>query len=246
MQAAPERLAEHHPDFAKHIDRMGKIAHIDVRWVDAQSRTLVKWSIDSDTLRFGMECYVKDGLLLPWSGKTVFADQGIDPLGAELRRTRAFIHARVQMLGVTITLTNLRVNLGYQPHDTHASISASVNNVPNVAVEGAAAGIIDVLIPGNIQSLTQDFFRRAALGNNNKGIAIQVVAGSEQRDVDGVLEGSFELDALDSRLVKMGVGMVNDRIMPNSEVVADGKRILTELHDAFAADLSRYRGRLGS
>jgi hypothetical protein len=246
MHASPERLAKHHPEFAKHIDRMGKIAHVDVRWVDAESRTLVKWSIDSDTLRFGMECFIKDGLLLPWAGKTVFADQGINPLSPELERSRVFMHTRVQMLGVTITLSNLRVNLRYQPHDSYASISANVNSMPKVEVQGATAGIIDVLIPGNIQSLTEDFFRRAALGNDKKGIAIQVVAGSEQRDQDGVVEGRFELDALDSRLVKMGVGMVNDRILPSSQVVADGKRILGELHDAFMADLSRYRGRLGS
>jgi hypothetical protein len=246
LHGSPERLAKNHAAFAKHMERMGKIAHIDVRWVDAQSRTLVKWSVDSETLRFGMECYVKDGLLLPWAGKTVFTAEGVEPLSAQLEHTRAFIHARVQMLGVVVDLTNLKANLLYQPHDTYATMSASVNTVPSVHVEGATAGIIDVLIPGNIQSLTQGFFRRAAYGNAKQGIAIKAVAGSENRATDGVLEGSFDLEALDSRLVKMGVGMVNDRLMPNSEVFADAKKFLGEMHDAFMSDLSRYKGRLGS
>lgn len=246
MRATPERLTKSHPAFAKHMQRMGEIAHIDVRWVDAKNRTLVKWSIDSETLRFGMECYIKDGLLLPFAGKTVFVDQGVEPLGPELEHTRAFIHARVQMFGVKVTLTNLRANLRYQPHDTYAVMSANVNSVPNVSVEGAAAGIIDVLIPGNIQSLTQDFFRRAVQGNSKHGIAMRAALGSETRNGDGVLEGSFDLEALDSGLVKMGVGMVNDRLMPSAAVFDDAKRILGEMHDAFIADLSRYKGRLGS
>lgn len=246
MHASIERLAKHHKDFAKHIDRMGKIAHVDVRWVDGKNRTLVKWSVDSDTLRFGMECYVKDGLLLPFVGKTVYLDQGIDPMSAELDRSRAFIHTKVQMLGVTLTLSNLRVNLAYQPHGTYASMTASLNSMPKIQVEGATAGIIDVLIPGNIESLTRDFFQRAALGNDKRGIILGAVAGSEERSSAGVLEGSFELDALDSRLVKMGVGMVNDRLMPSSDVIVDGKKILGELHDAFRSDLARYRGRLGT
>jgi hypothetical protein len=246
MHASPERLAASHAAFAKHIEGMGKIAHLDIRWVDAQNRTLVKWSVDSETLRFGLECYIKDGLLLPWTGKTVFTAEGIEPLSAQLEHSRALIHARVQMFGVVVDLSNLKANLRYQSHDTYATMSANVNTVPSVRVEGATAGIIDVLIPGNIQSLTRDFFQRAAQGNEKQGIVLTAVAGSENRTADGVLEGSFDLDALDSRLVKMGVGMVNDRLIPSSEVLADGKKILGEMHDAFMSDLSRYKGRLGS
>jgi hypothetical protein len=56
----------------------------------------------------------------------------------------------------------------------------------------------------------------------------------------------MELEALDSKLVKMGVGMVNERLVPSDEVLTDAKALLTELHDAFARDLARYKARLGS
>jgi CO/xanthine dehydrogenase Mo-binding subunit len=86
-----------------------------------------------------------------------------------VRRPR--IDARDKVLGATRYGGDLSL-----PGLLHARI------VPSLYAHAMIRGI-DVLIPGNIQSLTQDFFRRAALGNNNKGIAIQVVAGSEQRDV---------------------------------------------------------------
>lgn len=246
MRASPERLAKRHPAVAKHLKGMGEIAHLNVRWVDAKSRTLMKWVIDTETLLFSTECYIKDGMLLPFAGKTVFADEGVDPLSDTLKRTRAFVLARVQLFGVVITLSNLKANLDYAPHATYATMAATINSVPTINVEGAAAGIIDALIPGNIHSLTQDFFRRAATGNGKQGMALKLAAGSETRGDDGVVEASFELDALDSRLVKMGVGMVNDRVMPDNEVMDDGKKILAEIHDAFMSDLSRYKGRLGS
>lgn len=246
MRGSPDRLKQKHAPFAKHMARLGKIARIDGRWVDARNRTLMKWVLDSQTLVFTLECYIKDGLLLPTSGKLVHADAGVDPMSDALRHTRAYLQARVQLFGITMTLRQLKLNLSYRPQETYATMKASVNSVPKVSVEGATAGLIDVFIPGNIQSLTEDFFRRAVSGNEGKGITLGVVLGSENREAGGVLEGDVALDALDSRLVKMGVGMVNERVLPSGEVLEDGKKLVAELHDAFMRDLSRYKGRLGS
>ena len=68
--------------------------------------------------------------------------------------------------------------------------------------------------------------------------------GAEQSGGDGVLEASDDLEALDNRLVKMGVGMVNDRKVPDDDVSADDKALASEIHAAFVKDLAHYRARV--
>lgn len=247
MRALPSRLEKSHPAFARHLRKLGNVAHFDFRWVDDQGRTLMRWVVDSEKLLFSTECYVKQGKLLPitGAGKVVLSDQGIDPMSAALARSRLFMHTRVSLFGISITLHNLRAQVRYTPGPTHAWLVGSVQAPPRVQVDGAAAGLIDALIPGNLQSLTHDFFAHAARGNDKKGVQIAIGAGSEARDQGGVIEWSMELEALDSKLVKLGVGMVNERLMPSDEVLSDAKSLLTELHDAFVSDLKRYGARLG-
>jgi hypothetical protein len=245
MRALPARLEKSHPALAEHLRSLGDLAHFDFRWVDRQNRTLVRWVIDSKHLLFSTECYLKDGLLLPVAGKTVLVDQPIDPMGDALERSRVFMHTRVTLFGVAISVHNLRAEVRYTPGATHGQLVGSVQAPPRVETEGAAVGFIDALIPGNLKSLTYDFFAHAARGNDKKGVVIAIGAGSETREQGGVIETKIELEALDSKLVKMGVGMVNERLIPSGEVLRDAKQLLTGLHDAFVADLSRYKARLG-
>ena len=61
---------------------------------------------------------------------------------------------------------------------------------------------------------------------------------------DAVFESEGAIEVLDSPLVNMGVGMINDRVIPSDAVIADGKQLLAELHDAFTRDLAEFRASL--
>lgn len=244
----PERLAQHHPKLARHLRKLGKIARFDIRWLDAKQRSLMNWHIDSETLTIRTECYVKDGQLLPFKGKTVFADEPVDLMGSSLAHTHTITDGRFQLLGVVVKISQLRSDLYFTPHGSHAELQVRMTSMPGVEIEGAAlgfvpTGLIDAFIPGNMRDLTLAFFRVATSGNDKKGIVIGVNAGAEQAGADGVLEVAIDLEALDNRLVKMGVGMANARLVPDDDVSADDKALATEIHAGFAKDLARFKTR---
>ncbi|MFM2418716.1 MAG: hypothetical protein RL385_3439 [Pseudomonadota bacterium] len=251
LKGLPERFAQKHEDFAKHAKKLGKFANIDLNWADAQGRSLMKWKIDSESLTIVVDCYVKDGQLLPFTGAKVFSDEPIDPMSDQLARTRAIITARLQLLGVVVKIKNLKSDLFYTPKGTYAEMASATTAMPSdVEVEGAAlgfvpTGLIDAFIPGNIRSLTMDFLRVATKGNEKKGVVLSGTLGAEQPGGDAVIEAGLDIEALDNNLVKIGVSMVNHRLIPKDDVIQDIKSYLGEVHDAFVKDLGRYRGRVG-
>lgn len=250
VRGLPERLKQRFPDLAKHLRKLGDLARADARWMDSQGRTLVHVKAQTDGLTAVAECYVKDGKILPFKRDQVFEDEPVDLMGQSLAESRIVVDARVEMLGVVVKLDKLRADFAYVPRENYASIDARFNSVPGIRIEGRALGflptrLVDAFIPGNIESLTRDFFTVAAKGNGGKGVVVHADVGSQEEGAGGVLVLSADVEALDNFLVKMGVGVVNNRVLPDDDVIADGKRFAAELHDAFVKDLTRFQGQLG-
>ncbi len=250
LRGLPERFEEHYRHFSRHLDHMGRIAHAHTRWLDAQGRTLAEFELDSDALTLSARCYVKDGKLLPWRGATVYEGEPVDPFGPLLARTKFVSDLRFKMLGVIMKLGQVALDASYEPRPGSAQMSLHFTRVPkDIQVEGAALGFVptgflDLFIPGNIESITRDFLTVAAKGNNGRGVVASLTLGTaDQETSEGVLDAAIELDAIDNFLVKVGVSMVNERVVPDDYAVQDAKRFVTDLHDAFVHDLDRFAAR---
>lgn len=251
VRILPERMKQHYPDLAKHLDKLDQLAHAKIRQVDSRGRSIFEAEVDTDKLSAVIECYVKDGLILPFTRDGVAVDEPIDPMGNQLARSRVLIDARIKMLGVVIHLDHLRADLRYTQHGSYAEVHSATTTLPGIRVEGAAlgfvpTGLVDAFIPGNIESLTRDFFDVAVRGNDGKGVTLDVTAGSVAAGQPGALELALGVEALDNFMVKMGVGIVNQRVVPDEDESEEADRLNLRLHQAFSKDFERFAARAKS
>ncbi|MET0344166.1 MAG: hypothetical protein ABW252_24335 [Polyangiales bacterium] len=240
-----DRFGKHYPALAKHLAKLDQIAKLDIRWQDGEGRSLLNAKVDSDKLTITVECYVKQGKLLPFKGVKVYDDTPLDYLSEAFDGTKILVDARLKLLGVVIKLDDLKLDNWYQPHGTYAEFGTSMRTVPGIHVEGAALGfvptaLVDAFIPGNIESVTRNFLEVAAKGNKEKGVVAGFALGAAERGGNGVLEAGIDVEALDNFMVKLAVGMVNDRLIPNDSAVKDATQFATDLHDSFVKDLGRF------
>ncbi|MDB4986104.1 MAG: hypothetical protein JWN04_1282 [Myxococcaceae bacterium] len=246
MHADVERFGEHYPSFAKYADKLNDLALMDIKWLDSKGRTLMQYKIDSDKLSFSWQCYVKDGKLLPFKGVKVFENEPVDPMSDELTTTSFLSDIRLKMLGVVIKLTGLKLDAFYQPHPGYMESGLTFTQVPKIQVEGAALGfvptaMVDAFIPGNIESVTRDFLNVAAKGNGGKGfVGVLKLGIAKDGSTKGVLETGVDFDALDNFLVKIGLGMVSDKLIPDADAFKDIKQVSTDVYDGFVKDLARF------
>jgi hypothetical protein len=246
MRGSPERFGKSYPAFAKYLDNMDDIATFDVKWLDKQGRNLTTTKIDSDRLSFQFSCYVKDGYLLPFKGVKVFEDEPVDPLASTIMSTKVVVDARIKLLGLIVKMKEMSLDLFYQPNANNTEIGLTFTKVPQVQVEGAALGfvptaLVDAVIPGNMESLARDFLSIAAKGNGGKGMTLAGKIGvPDENAAGGVMEVGVDVDALDNFMIKIGLGMVNDRLMPKPEALDEIKGYSGAVQAAFAKDFTRY------
>ncbi len=250
MRAEPDRLKAKYPNFAKHVKKLGDVLNAKVRVLDDQGRDIVRLTVDSEKLLFGVECYVKDGQVLPFDDNQVYDSDPLDTLAASLKAPKVQITARLNILGIIFNLKGLRLDAKYDAHETYTIADASITTMPKIKVEGRALGIfspgfLDVFIPSNIQSITEDFFRLAVKGNDGKGFDAHVELGSRSAGGPGVLAITASVEALESFIIKIGGGIITDRLLMNKRAETEAKQLAADLHDAFVNDLARFQKKVG-
>jgi hypothetical protein len=84
----------------------------------------------------------------------------------------------------------------------------------------------------------------AAKGNGGKGLVAALKLGiAKDGSTNGVLEAGIDFDALDNFLVKIGLGMVNERLIPKPEALDEMTKFATDAYDGFVKDMGRFEKR---
>lgn len=250
LKAEPKRMEKKYPALAKHAKRLGNIVQATIRLVDEQDRTLVRIKVDSEQLTADLELYVNDGLLLPFEGKKVYRDEPVDPLANTLNQASVLIDAQVNMLGIHAKVEELRIDANVQAHDSYASVDARFTKNPRVEIQGRALGlfapaVLDLFIPGNIEGITQEFLDVITKGNGGKGLHGHAELGAKSMAAPGAISGTGSLEIMDTFLVKMGGGMVADRLLITPKEKDEAFKLAGDLHDAFVLDLKSFKQRVG-
>jgi len=119
-----------------------------------------------------------------------------------------------------------------------------MTQIPTVKIRGAALGIvpkglINALMPGSIEALTLDLWETAIKGNNGQGIVAEMnFIHNEDQLTQLQLNAQFE--ALDNFMIRTGVAIVNDRIIPSEAVTNDFRALISDTFKAFGDDLQDY------
>ncbi len=239
----PEKMKSAYPALAEHLAGMGSLNSMNMRAVGEQGEVF-RLSSDSETLTVNFEAYVKDGYLVPVKDGKV-AQQPLTQMFKQPWHLDLLADSRMKILGVVTDLSDMRISLDFTPTTTGARSVASMTHVPDVKVSGNALGfmptaVINAMMPSDIDSLMRDFLRVVCEGNEGKGL----VAAMEYTQPAGAplatLETQTTFEGLNNFFVQFGMGIVNDRIIPDPQVSIELRRLMFDTQQAFAQDLEAY------
>ncbi len=239
----PELMKRNYPALASHVLNMDRLFSGGIRLTDARGELLTA-EIDSQTLRGQFQAFIADGRIVPVSGGRVLLDAPAIPDGQPWDLV-AHMDGTMSILGVITNVQNLRARVQYLSLPDGAKLVAQVTEVPDVSVKGNALGVmptamIDVVLPKNIDQIIKDFIAVACQGNDGKGI---LVGGQFQQAANGesaklVMKSAFE--GLDNFFVRVGMGIVSDRVIPDPQVSVELRKLIFDTQEAFAHDLNGF------
>lgn len=239
----PKKIEALYPAIAAYINRVDDLLTVGLDLYTPDGR-LLKIGLDTTGLKLRISMLVNGDGLVPVDNdqakpeKTLyFKDQDIQMM--------AVVNATIDMLGVTTEVNNIRSTLHYRPYGEGMRIDLNMNTLPTVAVKGRALGIvptgfIDALLPTNIDAIILEFMEVAVKGNDGKGIEASVALENTRSWGVTHMALTGQVEALDSMLARIGVAIVNTRMIPSE---AQGKELIAlakSSRKAFDMDLAQY------
>jgi hypothetical protein len=246
FQVHPGRLARRHAKLAEHVRGFDRLVKLSLDVTDPRGR-LLRIHVDTETWVFSAELYVKDGEVLPYKNGRVETGQPW-PAGRP-HPLRLLVAARLMALGVKVQLDKLVLPVVQTDSEAGWSIAGALRDVPRINVEGNAmgfvpTGIIDIFIPGTLESLSRNFVATACRGNGGKGVTFAVDLRQHARDGSAIVNGELAFEAMDNALVQWGVSFFNDKVMLDEAAVRDSQALLERFVAAFESDLGRHAAEL--
>lgn len=234
-----ERTAKGYPALTDFFHDLGDLAEARIKLTDANGLTVATIQADTEHMRVRIAAFVKDGKLVPSRNGQPQLDSA-----PRLEQMRAHVDLHFQAVGIHMYVDDLKVELGLFERGDGAILRANVRRTPKVRVRGAAfgivpAGMLDWFIPGDIPGLARRMLDVATLGNDGQGIAVSARFVSA---VDGrsTVESSGGFEILDTALIRFGMKIAADRVMPDEEANEDIRRLRVAYRDAFFADVERF------
>ena len=245
----PERMKAFYPNIVDHLEDMGRLFRGSIRLEDERGE-LFNAELDSRTMRGTFQAFIADGRIVPVKGNAVVLDAPPIEDNKPWNFT-AHMDSTMTILGVVTHINNAIARVQFLSTDDGAKLVGQVSDVPDIRVQGNALGImptslIDVVLPKDIDEIIKEFIAVACKGNEGKGILVgaQFDQATEGNTSTLTLKTAFE--GLDNFFVRIGMGIVNDRVLPNEGVSKELDRLIFETQEAFASDLKGFESVAGN
>ena len=243
FQIKPGMMAKRYPELAHHLDILNSLLKFQMN-INNDSGRVLAVRVDSKNLMAYVEAYVQDGNLLPVKDGRVLRRPFVTQFTGE-RTLTATIDSTMNILGIITHMSNVKADIHYVQTAQGAKVTTQVTKVPDVEVAGYALGImptgmINLFIPGSIDELMREFLEVACSGNDGNGIIAQMHFEHGQDNGQTKVHFTSEFEGLDNFMVRIGMGIVSDRIIPDNDVSGDIRRLVFDTQDAFTKDLDQF------
>lgn len=238
-----QRLQNRYPAINDYLERVDNLATVTLDIANTDGKLLTV-RLDSTDLSVHLDTLVLGDALIPEQNGVAQLEKPFR-LGNSTHRLTAVANATVDVFGVTTEINGIQSEALYAPNDDQVQLSLRLNRIPTVDVHGAAFGflstkVIDAFLPTNLDEIILDFMEIATLGNDGHGIETDVhIKNTPSVGVTHVAVAG-RVEALDSRLIRMGMSIINGRLMPDENQSQEFSALVQSGSRAFQQDLAQY------
>lgn len=239
----PDRMKKFYPNIVDHLQSMNRLFRGKIRLEDERGE-LFTAELDSLSMRGSFQAFIADGRILPVKGNKVVLDA--QPIADNKPwNFTAHMNSTMNILGVVTHIDNAKARVQFMSTEDGAKLVGQLSDVPDVRVQGKALGImptamIDVVMPKDIDEIIEEFMAVACKGNEGKGILMGAQFEQSKTGASSKVTFKTAFEGLDNFFVRIGMGIVNNRVLPDEDVSEEINRLIFETQEAFASDLKEF------
>ncbi len=234
-------LRKHYPQVAAYFEQLKGFISAKV----AMQNKMGHWlniDFDSKKERLTIDGWVLDGHLIPSRNGRPLTNAIDTHVALDSLSFQTVSDLTLKALGVTVKLGQWPADWHYRRSDHGADSTARITQQPTIQISGAAlgfipVGVVDAVIPSNIEGIVHDFMQVLTHSNGGNGVELRMDY-ADNPSSGGIMSASADGNTLDNFFVHFAVSLVNRRILPNDAQFQGLKRLANDGLTAVGEDMN--------
>lgn len=243
----PEGIEAFFPLVAKFMKKMNKHGSMDIVLKDMQGRKLLGLFLGAQKDFFRLEVCTRNGMAIPVDtilDKPVMADAFAVHL-LENYECEPHISMRGKALGLKVSISNQIFSSEYATDGQDMRFAHKMKNKANVDISGAIFGIIPIaivnmIIPGTVKSLADDFATVMMQANRGEG----TLFGVEWKIKEPIANRFYwrgQTELPDNDFIRIGMKMFARMFLMDEETFDEFRLLISMAMDCLLLDLYSMR-----
>jgi hypothetical protein len=232
------------PDLYYQLKRLESLFQFKLSFRNNHGNHIMDMFIDSQDTFFYFDFYTHQGKVIPFSpeGNPIFED-AFYPTKVSDYDFHMNVDIFFNIYGIKFRTENIKINCDYQSRKNYGKVHFTLDEIPKTTVSGRAYHIvptwfIDIMIPGNIDQLIDNFCKVLLSANNSEGSYLNLLWDTKKtNNVFLNLHASSEF--IDNFFILFGFQIWHEKFKMSDEAAVDLNKINVRGIEALILDLSK-------
>ncbi|ETR72756.1 MAG: hypothetical protein OMM_01473 [Candidatus Magnetoglobus multicellularis str. Araruama] len=232
------------PDLNYHLRRLESLFQFNISFQNANGNHIMDLFLDSKDTFLYLNFYTHQGRIIPFTSenKPVFED-AFYPTKVKDYNFSMNMDIFFNIYGIRFQTDNVKVACHYESRNQHGKVLFKLKEIPPTQVSGRAYHIvptwfIDIMIPGNIDQLIENFCKVLLSANNSDGSYLSLRWNTRNpKDVGLYPHASSEF--IDNFFILFGFQIWHEKFKMSDKAASDLNQLNVQGVEALILDLSK-------
>lgn len=236
-----KNLTDDYQELGDYLDSIKYLGWVNVKIENSKGRILAEFRLDSKTPSVSFKFLTKQGKILPYDSKGVaypeesFAISSLNHFPFQIR-----ISLEANLYGLLLENPEILLSGVFVNHPDNGSLSFRILKVETFEVSGGFSYVIptwaiNLVIPGNLESIIHEFTETLVHANGDKGTKAALFWNREAGKT--TMKTHVESEFLDNFFIRFGLKIWNHKVLPSEEAREDIRNVFIRAVDLILKDI---------
>ncbi|WP_243394776.1 hypothetical protein [Leptospira adleri] len=234
-------ISDDYEELGDYLDSIKYLGWVYIRLENPKGKTLAEIRLNSKTPDISFKFITKHGKILPYDSKgNLFPEDSFAVSSLNHFPFQVKVAVEANLYGLLLENPEILLSGLFVNHPENASLSFKIVKIEKFDVSGGFSYVIptwaiNLVIPGNLESIIHEFTETLVHANGEKGTKVSL---SWNRDSGKTLmKTHIESEFLDNFFIRFGLKIWNHKVLPSEEARDDIRKVFIRAMDLIIKDI---------
>lgn len=234
-------VADDYEELGDYLDTIKYLGWLKVKIENSKGKTLTEIRFQSKTPDISVKFVTKQGKILPYDSKgNLFPEDSFSIASLNHFPFQIRVSLEANLYGLLLENPEILISGVFVNHPDSGSLLFQVNRIEKFEVSGGfsyviPAWAINLVIPGNLESIIHEFTETLVHANAEKGTKMTLSWNREGGRT--LMKTHVESELLDNFFIRFGLKIWNHKVLPSEEAREDIRKVFIRIMDLIIQDL---------